>query len=73
MILSKNCQYANNYGKDDKIKCIFLSEFHPKIGTKISAQTPENYISKEVFDLLNVFIIPKVQLQRCIISLYVFK
>ncbi|KAL7743393.1 hypothetical protein ACLKA6_008365 [Drosophila palustris] len=53
---------------EGKIRCIFLSEFHATAGCKISCQVPDNYISKEVFDAINVYIIPKQHLQRCILT-----
>lgn len=37
-----------------------------KAGTLL--QVPDNYISKEVFDAINVYIIPKQHLQRCILT-----
>lgn len=54
--------------KDGLIRCIFLSEFHPTAGCKISCQVPEDYVSKKIFDAINVYIIPKPQLQRCILT-----
>jgi nitrogen permease regulator 2-like protein len=51
--------------------CILLSEFHPVAGSKINVQVPENYVSKEIFDAINVYIIPKPQLQRCILTVNV--
>ncbi|XP_016924133.2 GATOR complex protein NPRL2 [Drosophila suzukii] len=53
---------------EGKIRCIFLSEFHATAGCKISCQVPDNYISKDVFDAINVYIIPKQHLQRCILT-----
>ncbi|XP_055372407.1 GATOR complex protein NPRL2 [Condylostylus longicornis] len=54
--------------KEGLIRCIFLSKFHPTEGSKISCQVPENFISKEIFDAVNVYIIPKPQLQRCVMT-----
>lgn len=58
---------------DDRniIKCIFLCKFHATAGPQIAAQVPENYISKEVFDTISRYVIPKLQLERCFLSLYV--
>ncbi|XP_063703760.1 GATOR complex protein NPRL2 isoform X3 [Culicoides brevitarsis] len=53
------------------LKAIFLSEFHDVHGSKISCQAPINYISKEHFHAINVYIIPKPQLQRCILTVNV--
>ncbi|XP_064597305.1 GATOR1 complex protein NPRL2-like [Liolophura sinensis] len=50
------------------IKCIFYSEFHPKKGPRITYQVPTNYISKEVFDALHVYIITKPELQTRLIT-----
>lgn len=52
----------------DEIKCIFLCEFHPVAGPKIAAQVPTDYITKEVFDTVNRYVIPKIQLQRSFLS-----
>ncbi|XP_064605501.1 GATOR1 complex protein NPRL2-like isoform X2 [Liolophura sinensis] len=53
----------------DFIKCIFFSEFHPKKGPKITYQVPSNYISKEVFDAVHVYIITKPDLQNRLITI----
>lgn len=37
---------------------------------KNNSQIPEGYVSKEVFDAVNVYIIPKPQLQRCVLTVY---
>ncbi|KAJ9586197.1 hypothetical protein L9F63_020155 [Diploptera punctata] len=50
------------------LRCIFLCEFHPIAGPKITCQIPDNYISKEIFDAVSVYIIPKAQLQRSILT-----
>lgn len=44
------------------IVCIFFSEFHPVAGPKITYQVPKDYLSKESFDSLSVYIIPKHEL-----------
>lgn len=54
--------------EDDAVKCIFLCEFHATAGPKIAAQVPANYITKELFDTVNRYIIPKLQLQRSFLS-----
>ncbi|CRK95512.1 CLUMA_CG008981, isoform A [Clunio marinus] len=54
---------------DAEIKCIFLCEFHSTVGTKIIDQSPKNFITKEDFDKISNYVIPKVQLQRCFISI----
>lgn len=79
-------QYYEGCGRVGPIRCIFLSEFHPTAGSKISCQVrlrvcscviifykmylkvPDGYVSKDVFDAVNVYIIPKPQLQRCIMT-----
>ena len=35
-------------------------------------QVPDNFISKEIFDNISVYIIPKAQLQRSTITVFVF-
>ncbi|KAL1497987.1 hypothetical protein ABEB36_008861 [Hypothenemus hampei] len=54
--------------KDSLIRCIFFCEFHPTAGPIISCQVPENYISKELFDSISVYIITKPELQRSTIT-----
>ncbi|KAJ8937907.1 hypothetical protein NQ318_009859 [Aromia moschata] len=54
--------------KEGPIRCIFFCEFHPTAGPIISAQVPENYISKELFDSISVYIITKAELQRSTIT-----
>ncbi|XP_037931641.1 GATOR complex protein NPRL2-like, partial [Teleopsis dalmanni] len=63
-----NQQFFEGCGKEGKIRCIFLSEFHATAGCKISCQVPPDYVSKDVFDAINVYIIPKPHLQRCILT-----
>ncbi|CAH1647911.1 unnamed protein product [Spodoptera littoralis] len=58
-------RYYEGCGREGPIRCIFLGEFHTVAGPKISCQFPEDYISKEVFDSISAFIIPKPQIQRC--------
>uniref|UniRef100_A0A6M2DGE4 Putative nitrogen permease regulator 2-like protein n=1 Tax=Xenopsylla cheopis TaxID=163159 RepID=A0A6M2DGE4_XENCH len=64
-------QYYEGCGHEGPIRCIFLCEFHPKLGPKIKCQVPDDYISKEIFDAVSVYIIPKPQLQRCILTVNV--
>lgn len=52
----------------DEVKCIFLCKFHATAGPQIAAQVPKNYISKELFDTVSSYIIPKVPLQRSFLS-----
>ncbi|KAK2142866.1 hypothetical protein LSH36_903g00084 [Paralvinella palmiformis] len=52
-----------------EISCIFFSEFHPTAGPKIVYQVPENYISKDEFDTVHVYIITKPQLKDRIITI----
>ncbi|ROT76910.1 hypothetical protein C7M84_004473 [Penaeus vannamei] len=59
------------YGKEGPILSIFLSEFHNIAGPKIVYQYPENYVTKEVFDAVSVYIIPKPQIQKRIITVNV--
>lgn len=52
----------------EPVKCIFLCEFHPTAGPKISCQEPAEFISKELFKTVSRYIIPKIQLQRSFLS-----
>ncbi|XP_055524943.1 GATOR complex protein NPRL2 [Wyeomyia smithii] len=61
-------QFYEGCGREGPIRCILLSEFHATAGSKICCQVPDNYISKEVFDSIRFFIIPKPQLQRCTLT-----
>ncbi|XP_078517276.1 GATOR1 complex protein NPRL2 [Lissotriton helveticus] len=51
-----------------QIECIFFSEFHPTLGPKITYQVPEEYISRELFDTVQVYIITKPELQNKLIT-----
>ncbi|XP_033608082.1 GATOR complex protein NPRL2 [Cryptotermes secundus] len=64
-------EYYEGCGLDGPLRCIFLCEFHPTAGPKITCQVPDNYISKEIFDAVSVYIIPKAQLQRSILTVTV--
>ncbi|KAG5669007.1 hypothetical protein PVAND_016910 [Polypedilum vanderplanki] len=59
----------NTPENNEVIKCIFLCEFHATAGTKIVDQSPKNFISKEMFDKASNYVIPKVQLAYCFISI----
>ncbi|XP_033330459.1 nitrogen permease regulator-like 2 isoform X2 [Megalopta genalis] len=59
---------TDNKGQEDPIRCIFFSEFHHIAGPKITCQVPDNFISKDIFDNVSVYIIPKAQLQRSTIT-----
>ncbi|XP_012249642.1 GATOR complex protein NPRL2 isoform X1 [Bombus vosnesenskii] len=54
--------------QEDPIRCIFFSEFHPIVGPMITCQVPDNFISKDIFDNVSVYIIPKAKLQRSTIT-----
>ncbi|XP_023260300.1 GATOR complex protein NPRL2 [Seriola lalandi dorsalis] len=55
-------------GMTTRIECIFFSEFHPTLGPKITYQVPEEYISRELFDTVQVYIITKPELQNKLIT-----
>uniref|UniRef100_A0A8C2DJW3 GATOR complex protein NPRL2 n=4 Tax=Cyprininae TaxID=2743694 RepID=A0A8C2DJW3_CYPCA len=57
-----------NMGSYRRIDCIFFSEFHPTLGPKITYQVPEEYISRELFDTVQVYIITKPELQNKLIT-----
>ncbi|CAG07001.1 unnamed protein product, partial [Tetraodon nigroviridis] len=54
-------------GMTGRIECIFFSEFHPTLGPKITYQAKE-YISRELFDTVQVYIITKPELQNKLIT-----
>ncbi|XP_064110777.1 GATOR1 complex protein NPRL2-like [Macrobrachium nipponense] len=58
-------------GKEGPILSIFFSEFHNTAGPKIMYQYPENSVSKDIFDAVSVYIIPKPQIQKRIITVNV--
>lgn len=51
------------------IKCIMFCKFHAIAGPQIAVQVPDNYISKDVFDTISQYLIPKNQFQRSFVSL----
>ncbi|XP_012925781.1 nitrogen permease regulator 2-like protein isoform X3 [Heterocephalus glaber] len=55
-------------GSNCRIECIFFSEFHPTLGPKITYQVPEDFISRELFDTVQVYIITKPELQNKLIT-----
>lgn len=61
-------RYYEGCGREGPIRCIFLCEFHPVAGPKITCQVPADHVSKETFDAVSVYIIPKAQLQRSILT-----
>ncbi|EFN68896.1 Tumor suppressor candidate 4 [Camponotus floridanus] len=63
---SKNVDEKRQEGP---IRCIFFAEFHHIAGPKITYQVPDNFISKDIFDNVSVYIIPKAQLQRSTITI----
>ncbi|CAH1154224.1 unnamed protein product [Phaedon cochleariae] len=65
---SKSNTVVPNNGKEGPIRCIFFCEFHPTAGPIISCQVPANYISKELFDSISVYIITKAELQKSTIT-----
>nr|XP_034832492.1 GATOR complex protein NPRL2-like isoform X1 [Maniola hyperantus] len=67
-VMDGNSKYYEGCGQEGPIRCIFLCEFHPTAGPRITCQVPENYISKDIFDTVSHYIIPKVQLQRCTLT-----
>lgn len=60
--------HGNDVDDSEPVKCIFLCEFHPTAGPKISCQEPAEFISKELFKTVSRYIIPKIQLQRSFLS-----
>lgn len=62
---------TEEFGKEGPIRSIFLSEFHHIAGPKIVYQYPEDYVTKKVFDAVSVYIIPKPQILKRIITVNV--
>ncbi|KAK4874748.1 hypothetical protein RN001_014108 [Aquatica leii] len=58
----------SKHKQDCPIRCIFLCEFHHTAGPIITCQVPENFISKELFDSVSVYIITKPELLRSTIT-----
>ncbi|XP_037088178.1 GATOR complex protein NPRL2-like isoform X2 [Pollicipes pollicipes] len=54
--------------KEGPIQCIFFSEFHADYGPRIVCQFPDDYISKDIFDAVSVYIIPKPDIQKRIVT-----
>lgn len=69
LLMKESKQNVDNSGHF--IKCIFFCKFHAIVGPQIVTQVPNNYISKDVFDTISQYMIPKAQLQRCFVSVYV--
>lgn len=53
----------SNRLNESRIESLLFSEFHPTAGPKVTYQVPAECISKEMFDSLSVYIIPKLELQ----------
>lgn len=54
-------------GKVGQIRCIFFAEFHPIKGPEIRCQAhtnPKDKVTKDIFEAIGVFVIPKPQLDR---------
>ncbi|KAL1132145.1 hypothetical protein AAG570_010102 [Ranatra chinensis] len=66
-------KFFEGCGKEGPIRCIFLCEFHPIAGPKIMCQVPDDFISKEVFEAVSVYLIPKAQLLRSTLTITVCK
>lgn len=47
---------------------IVFQEFHAVVGSKIVCQTPQNFISKHAFDLINAYILPKKELEKQVLT-----
>ena len=62
---------SKGFDYENPIQTIFLCEFHPHRGPIISCQYPENSISKDLFDSISVYLIPKPQLYKRIITVRV--
>ncbi|XP_054289536.1 GATOR complex protein NPRL2 [Macrosteles quadrilineatus] len=69
---NRNTSYFEGCGREGPINCIFLTEFHHTAGPKITCQVPEDYIPKDTFEAVSVYIIPKAQLQRSTLTITVW-
>lgn len=67
--MDKSNRFFEGCGKEGPIRCIFLCEFHPTAGPKITCQVPEDYISKDVFEAVSVYLIPKPQLLQSTLTI----
>ena len=59
--------YLLGCGKVGQIRCIFFAEFHPIKGPEIRCQAhtnPKDKVTKDIFEAISVFVIPKPQLDR---------
>lgn len=68
--MTSTMESVEDKGQEGPIRCLFFSEFHHIAGPKITCQVPDNFISKDIFDNVSVFIIPKAQLQRSTITVF---
>ena len=69
-------EYIEGCGKIGPIRSIFFAEFHPVAGPMIRCQAPSggsDLISQEVFESISVYIIPKPQLDRTLLTVNVLK
>lgn len=51
------------------VNSIFLCEFHPTAGPKITLQVPNDHVSTDLFRIVHQYIIPKVPLQGSFLSM----
>ncbi|PIK47600.1 putative nitrogen permease regulator 2-like protein, partial [Apostichopus japonicus] len=58
--------------KKGAIECIFFSEFHPEVGPRLTYQVPDDCISREEFDILSGYFIPKPELLDKLITINVW-
>uniref|UniRef100_A0A0A9Y5U1 Nitrogen permease regulator 2-like protein n=1 Tax=Lygus hesperus TaxID=30085 RepID=A0A0A9Y5U1_LYGHE len=66
--MDKN-RFFEGCGKEGPIRCIFFCEFHPTAGPKISCQVPVDFISKDTFEAVSVYLITKAQLLRSTLTI----
>lgn len=57
------------HASDGDVNSIFLCEFHPVAGPKITLQVPNDHVTKELFRIVHPYIIPKVPLQGSFLSM----
>jgi hypothetical protein len=67
MSAANNQNRYEGCGKVGPLRSIFFAEFHPTAGPMIRCQAPANgrdIVTKEIFESISVYIIPKPQLAR---------
>ncbi|KAG9511070.1 GATOR complex protein NPRL2, partial [Fragariocoptes setiger] len=59
---------STDLAEDSPIQSIFYCEFHPTFGPRIVYQVPADFVTKEAFDSLSDYLIPKTELERRLLT-----